>query len=142
MGISVGATFKHRFVIDTAAMQAFASLSNDRSSIHTNDAFARERGYERAIVYGGLLLAHLSHVLGTKLPGDLGTSVHWEINYRHPLYVGEEAVLTITVDHVSAAMELVQAKFTVHRGDRLVASGKTQSFVPASNIEDVPMSSK
>ena len=138
MGISVGARFEHRFVIDDAAMQAFASLSNDRSSIHTNDAFARERGYQSAIVYGGLMLAHLSHVVGTKIPGDLGTSGRWEIDYRRPLYVGEEAVLTMTVDHVSRAMGLIQAKFTIHRGDRLVATGKTQSFVPASEIEDTP----
>ncbi len=132
--IAAGAAVEHRFTIDAAAMAAFAALSGDRSAIHTDEAFARSRGYQGVIVYGGLMLAQLSGVLGGKLPGDDGVSARWSIDYRSPLYVGEPAVLRLEVAHVSAAVGLVESRFTIHAGERLVASGKAQSLVPAERL--------
>lgn len=132
--IAVGAFVEHAFTVDATAMAAFAALSGDRSAIHTDDDFARSRGYEGVIVYGGLMLAQLSGVLGGKLPGDAGVSARWNIDYRSPLYVGEPAVLRLEVTHVSPAVGLVEGRFTIQAGDRLIASGKTQSLVPPEQL--------
>jgi acyl dehydratase len=130
MTIEVGSSCEHGFVIDDAAMQAFAALSGDRSAIHTDPVYARSRGYEGVIVYGGLMLAQLSYVVGNLLPGDKGISMHWSIDYRQPLYVGEPAVLAFEVAHVSDAAGLITSKFTIRAGDRIVATGKSQSLLP------------
>ena len=87
--LSIGDRVEHRFVVDAAAMAAFQALSNDHSRMHTEDGYARSRGAEGVIVYGGIMLAHLSHVLGSAIPGDHGVSTNWEITYHSPLYVGE-----------------------------------------------------
>jgi len=132
--IAPGAVVEHGFTIDAAAMEAFARLSGDRSAVHTDAAFARGRGYEGVIVYGGLMLAQLSAVLGGRLPGDLGVSTRWTIDFRQPLYVGEPAQLRLEVVHVSPGAGLIDCRFTIHAGERLVASGKTQSLVPAGQL--------
>jgi acyl dehydratase len=138
MPIAVGDTAEHRFVIGEAEMKAFAALSSDQSSIHVDDAYARSRGFERAIVYGGLMLAQLSRVLGSKIPGDHGVSTSWTVHYRRPLYVGEPALLRLEVTHTSPATGVIEAKFAILRGDVVLASGSTQSIVPRSEIAAEP----
>ncbi|MDO9337770.1 MAG: MaoC/PaaZ C-terminal domain-containing protein [Caulobacter sp.] len=126
----VGAVHEHPFVIDQAAMEAFATLSGDRSAIHTDEAYARAAGYRGVIVYGGLMLAQLSHVVGNHLPGSKGVSMHWSIDYRQPLFVDEPAVLRLEVVHVSEPARVLSGKFTIQTADRTIATGKTQSLVP------------
>ena len=115
-------------------MRLFERLSGDRSSVHTDDDFARSCGYEGPIVYGGIMTAKLSYMLGTLLPGDRGTSLRWQIDYRKPLSVGEPATIRLEVAGVSRSTRVVDGKFEIRTGEKLVATGKTQSIVPESDL--------
>lgn len=130
MSIAVGDRTEHEFAISADDMRWFAKLSGDTSLIHSDAEFARQRGFADVIVYGGLMLAHLSHVVGMKLPGPTGTSTRWSIDYRRPLYVDEQARIAFEVVGVSPGTGLVDGKFKIRAGDRLIASGTTQSLVP------------
>lgn len=136
MPTAVGDKARHRFVIDTAAMEAFRDYTGDDSLVHTDEAFARSRGFERVIVYGGLMLAHLSSVLGCLLPGRYGTSLKWSINYRRPLYVGEEAELSCEVTHVAPSVGVLEMSFRIVAGERVIATGSTQSIVPLDELAE------
>ncbi|MBI1406283.1 MAG: (R)-hydratase [Caulobacter sp.] len=136
--IAPGQVVEHPFIVDHRAMIAFAALSGDRSAVHVDPAFARARGYDDVIVYGGLMLAQLSYVVGTLMPGGDGVSVRWSIDFRGPLYVGELATLRLEVAHVSPGAGLVEGRFTIKAGERLVASGKTQSLAPTDRIAPDP----
>ena len=134
--IRVGDSVEHSFTITEDDMRLFQKLSADYSLIHTDSGFARERGFDGVIVYGGLLLAHLSHVVGQHLPGRKGTSASWSISYRAPLYVGETAALNLTVTNVSVAAGMVEGRYKITCGDRTIAKGQTQSIVPAGMLDD------
>jgi 3-hydroxybutyryl-CoA dehydratase len=134
MTLAVGDTVEHAFVIDDAAMRTFSALSGDSSAVHVDDVFARSRGFEGAIVYGGLMLAQLSFVLGSRIPGDHGVSTRWSIDYRRALYVGQQAVLRLEITDISPATGIVETKFTISAGGRVIATGKTQSLVPLEDL--------
>ena len=136
MSIRRGDRAEHTFVVDDDAMRWFQAMSKDRSRIHCDAEFARSRGYRDVIAYGGIMLAHLSHVLGEKLPGALATSTKWTITYREPLYVAEPANLLLEVTHVSKATGIVECKFRIVSMERLIASGSTQSIVPTDEIDE------
>jgi acyl dehydratase len=116
-----------RFVVTPRDMELFQQLSGDRSRIHVDPEYARGRGYRDKIVYGGIMLAQLSKLLGSEIPGDLGVSAHWSIDYRSALYVGEEAELALEVQHVSPATGLLQSVYVIRTEDRVIATGKVQS---------------
>jgi acyl dehydratase len=136
MSIRVGDCATREFVADEAAMRAFQALSGDQSRIHCDEAYAKSRGYDGVIVYGGIMLAHLSHLLGMKIPGTNGTSLAWTIKYHKPLYVGEKAAIELTVVNVSPATGVVESKFTIKTGDKRIASGTAQSIVPSETLAD------
>lgn len=131
----VGDFVEHGFSFDSEAMQTFAQLSGDRSAIHTDPDFARARGFRDVIVYGGLMLGQLSFVVGGLLPGDRGTSTRWTIDYRAPLYVGEQATLRLELTNVSESTGLVDAKFTIKTADRTIAKGVTQTLLPVADLD-------
>ena len=130
MTIAVGDRTEHIFSVSADEMRSFAALSGDTSLVHNDRDFARARGFDDVIVYGGLMLAHLSQVLGMKLPGPTGTSTCWTIEYRGPLYVGETATIAFEVVGVSPGTGLIDGKYTIHAAGRLVARGTTQSVLP------------
>lgn len=132
--IRVGDKAVRNFVVDEGAMQWFQRVSEDTSRIHCDPDFAHARGYEGVIVYGGVMLAHLSHLLGTAIPGQRGMSISWSIKYRDPLYVGESAIIEIEVVDVSPGTGVVESKFRVVAGEKLVANGKVQSIVPVEDL--------
>lgn len=134
MTVRVGDTASREFVVDEPAMRWFQSVSGDTSRIHCDPEYARTRGYEGVIAYGGIMLAHLSHLLGMKIPGANGTSIAWSITYRKPLYVGEPARVDIEVTDISEATGVVQCKFRIAAGTKVVANGTTQSIVPPSDL--------
>jgi len=136
MTIRVGDAAAYEFTIDEAAMRWIQSLSKDMSRIHADADFARKRGFKGVIAYGGIMLAHLSYVLGTHLPGRNGTSTKWTINYREPLYLDEPARLVLEITHVSKATGIVESKFRISSEDRTIATGTTQSMVPTEEVEE------
>ena len=135
MKIEMGAKATREFVVDEASMRWFQSVSEDKSLIHCDDEFARERGFKGVIAYGGIMLAHLSHILGTKLPGSRGTSTRWTIVYREPLYVDEPARIEFEIVNVSPGTGLVDGKYRILASERTIATGTTQSIVPVEDIE-------
>ena len=134
--IRVGDTTTHDFVVDLDAMQRFQAMSGDLSRIHCDAGFAQERGFSGIIAYGGIMLAHLSHVLGMKLPGPAGTSTKWTINYREPLYLGQPARITLEITFASRSTGIVEGKFRIAAQEKTIATGTTQSLVPREQIEE------
>jgi len=110
-------------------MEAFAALSDDRSLIHIHDAFAVRHGFREAIVYGGILVAKLSHCLGAHLPGPTGVSLEWAIRFHSPLYVGETAVFVAESRRFSAGVQVLELAFRVTCDDRRIASGTARSRI-------------
>jgi 3-hydroxybutyryl-CoA dehydratase len=117
------------FAIDAAQMQAFAALSGDFNPLHTDAAFARAKGLAGPVVYGGLLLAQVSRLLGMHLPGRDGMWTGIRMDFRSPLMVGEEAVLMGHVAEVSESVGLATLKVEIRAGGRLIAKGTADSVV-------------
>lgn len=127
--LSKGMTVRHNFVIDEEAMKAFIRLSGDNSCIHRSIQFAQQNGFKGRVVYGAMQVAHLSYLVGMLLPGDFSLATDWHISFHSPLYINESALLEAEVVHLSEAMRIAKLKFTIHVGERLIASGAAQSKV-------------
>ena len=50
-------------------MQSFEKISGDINPLHTDVNFATSRGFDGVVVYGGILVAQISRMVGMHLPG-------------------------------------------------------------------------
>ena len=118
-------TVSHHFTVTEQDMTAFANISGDMNPLHCEPAFAERRGFHGVVVYGGLLIAQLSRLVGMELPGRDAIWSSLDIQFRNPLYVGEAASLEAQITHLSHATHTIQVKFRIMAKSRLVARGET-----------------
>jgi acyl dehydratase len=124
-----GQTFSHNFMISESDMAGFQRMTGDNSLIHTDSNFSQNHHFEKPIVYGALILAHLSGFLGTKIPGAHGLSVGWNIQFIKPLYTEEHARIEAIIHHVSLSTRLITLNFNVLRREEILAKGKVETLM-------------
>lgn len=118
------------FRVSRAEMEAFAAVSGDYNPLHCDEAFARRRGFGGCVVFGGLLIAKVSRLIGMELPGRDGLWCSVQMEFAAPLIVGESARLNAVVTHISQATRGITLKLTVTSGANAIACGKALVKLP------------
>jgi acyl dehydratase len=114
------------FSVSAQQMRQFAELSGDFNPLHTDDVFARAKGFDGAVVYGALLVAKVSHLIGMQLPGRDSVWASVSLDFRKPLYVGQTAQVEGVVDEVSESTGLVVLKLTLRAAGKVLAKGRAE----------------
>ena len=104
-----------RIVVGERNTRAFAELSGDQNPIHVDDDSARRFGFPRRVAYAGVLLAEISRIIGTRLPGPGALCLSYQFDFKAPVFVGEAVVFESVVAHVSPAAGAVLVKFVARR---------------------------
>lgn len=124
--LQAGASARVEFTVTPEDMVAFAALSGDHNPLHTDDAFARAKGFEGAVVYGALMVAKVSQLIGMRLPGRDSVWASLAMDFRKPLFVGQAAEVEGTVAEVSASTGMVVLKIVVRAGGKALAKGQAE----------------
>jgi 3-oxoacyl-[acyl-carrier protein] reductase len=101
----------------------FARVSGDQNPIHLDEDAAREYGFSQPVCHGAILLAEISRIIGTELPGGgaFWTDVH--LDFARPLYWDETVSIEVEVVQSSPSLNMVKLKFDISRGDTKVLGG-------------------
>ncbi len=126
MSIEEGKTAHFSVSFDDAAMKSFRALSGDHNPVHFDAAEAKKRGFKGPIVYGGLMVAAVSRLLGQELPGAGCVWQSLSLEFVAPLYVNQNADVTGTVNYVNPDLGLFQVKINIVSGGLEIARGKAQ----------------
>jgi 3-hydroxybutyryl-CoA dehydratase len=110
-------------------MEAFAALSHDRNPLHWDTGFAQAAGFSGPVVYGGLLVAMVSRMLGSELPGPGCVWHSVTLQFREPLYPDEPARCDARVIHWNEDLKVIRLAVEIRAADRLVASGEVQAIL-------------
>jgi len=114
------------FSVTPQQMLQFAEISGDFNPLHTDDAFARAKGFDGAVVYGALMIAKVSQVIGMRLPGRNSVWASVSLDFRKPLYVGQAAQVEGLVTAVSASTGMIELKLTVRAEGKVLAKGTAE----------------
>ncbi len=117
------------FSVSPEQMRAFAELSGDFNPLHVNDAFARSKGYEGCVVYGALLVAKISQLIGMRLPGRDAVWASLSFDFKRPLYVGHEAEVEGTLANVHRATGLLELALVLRSNGRVLGKGKAEVVI-------------
>ena len=119
-----GTTESLEFSVSPEDMRAFRRLSGDTNPLHDDRAFAIRRGFKGVVVYGSLIVAQVSRLLGTVLPGPGCVWHSLSLRFRNPLYVGVPARLYGTVTYANDSLGLLKLALRVEAAGRLIADGE------------------
>jgi len=109
-------------------LSSFAALSPDDAPLHRDVDFARERGYSGVVVFGLLVAAPFSGMLGDQLPGPLTVLHTMKFGISAPVYVDEVISYRAEVKQVSRSTGAVVIELSAHRAEsgEVVLRGQAQ----------------
>jgi acyl dehydratase len=124
--LSEGLQMTVDFSVTPQQMLQFAEISGDFNPLHTDDAFARAKGFDGVVVYGALMIAKVSQLIGMRLPGRNSVWASVSLDFRKPLYVGQAAQVEGIVTAVSASTGMIELKLTVRAEGKVLAKGSAE----------------
>lgn len=117
------------FIVTSADMEAFSRLSGDCNPLHMNVNYARQLGFDGPVVFGGLIVARISCLIGMHVPGRGGLWTGLKIDFRNPLYVDEPAEITGEITHLSEATKMLSLKLRILAGERRIATASAETMM-------------
>ncbi len=124
--IDVGMERSFRHTVTEQDQDRFATLSGDRSPLHTDEVYASGTSYGRRIVYGMYLGALTSRLIGMHLPGRRSLCLAQSLEFTAPVYIGDEVEVSGEVRQKQESTKTLVLRVTIFAGeDRvLVVRGK------------------
>ena len=129
--IEVGQRVSERVGLDQEKLDRFVAFSGDAAAAHTDDAFARKLGFPRRIVHGFLVSSVFSRLLGMRLPGERSVIQQLRINFRKPVFPGDEIEAAVEVTKVVPSVRVVVLALTAERDGETILDGTAQCIFPS-----------
>ena len=119
--------YHHLFVVTQEVYDAFQKCSSDRNPLHTDQEFARSKGFPECVMYGNILNGFVSYFIGMLLPSPDVIIHSQDIAYKNPVFMGDELDFTAKVEDISEAVKAVMFKFAFrNQRGKIVAKGHVQ----------------
>jgi len=113
--IGLTSTFTRRITLDDVLR--FKLLSGDANKLHYLPSYAQNNGFENPVVYGVLIEAFISNLIGNKLPGDGALWVDHDINFLEPVYVNDIITISAFVATMNDATKIIKLYIDVINQD-------------------------
>jgi len=127
MIFEVNTIFRQEYIVTEAVYNGFIDVFHDRNPLHTNEEFARAKGFRGRVMHGNILNGFLSCFVGEALPTKEVIIHTQEIQYKLPVYLHDKLSFEAIVDGVYESVKTVEFKFTfLNTEDKVVAKGKIQ----------------
>ena len=119
--------YKHQFVVSDEVYDAFQKCSGDFNPLHTDETFARSKGFPYCVMYGNILNGFVSYFIGMLLPTQEVIIHSQEIAYKNPVFKHDVLDFTAKVSDISEAVQTVEFKFIFRNASgKVVAKGLVQ----------------
>jgi len=116
--------FETRFVVTKKIYDGFIQLFNDRNPLHADEVFAFDKGFKGKVMHGNILNGFLSYFIGECLPIKNVIIHSQEIQYKNPVYLNDELLLTAEIYDIFESVNIVEIKFVFTNSDLVkVAKG-------------------
>jgi len=125
--IYVGLKEEFRVTVTADMLTQFCKMTGDVNPLHTDEDFAKEKGYASNVAYGMLTASFLSTLAGVYLPGERSLIHSVESKFTKPVYVGDILTVSGQVMECNEMFSVFTMKTTiVNQNGEKVLRGKMQ----------------
>jgi acyl dehydratase len=122
-----GNEYREVFSLTEDVYKAFQACSRDMNPLHTDEVFAKNKGFRSKVMYGNILNVFLSYFIGEGLPTKDVIIHSQEINYKKPVYLNDTLALKAMVSEIHESVNAVVFKFSFsNQLSEIVAKGNIQ----------------
>ncbi|MFX1607119.1 MAG: acyl-CoA dehydrogenase family protein, partial [Promethearchaeota archaeon] len=134
--IEVGEKAESTMIVSDEHIDLYAQMSGDYNALHMDDEYAATTMFGRRIAHGPIGGALVARVIGTQLPG-LGTlAFNMKVNFKAPVYPGDEIKAVVEVTEKVPESNLCRLKFDVYNNDGVVVMDGYANVMPPIKQQD------
>ena len=111
--ISAGQQERFSVTVTEEMMAKFLDITGDVNPLHTDDAFAKEKGVPQRVTYGMLTASLISTLGGVYLPGKYCLIQGVEVRFAKPVYIGDVLEVTGEAVKVDTDLRYLEIKVTI-----------------------------
>lgn len=127
--LTVGAGARAARIVTEADILAFAAASGDMNPVHFDEDYAATTRFGTRIAHGMLTAAHISALIGMRLPGPGSVYVSQSLSFRRPVKIGDSVTTTVEITAIDAAKGLVTLSTACSVGGKAVVTGEAVVLV-------------
>jgi len=116
--------------VSSSDVIGFAEVSGDRNPIHLSEHFAARTPFKTRIAHGLYTASLISAVLGTRLPGPGAIYLSQTLNFKAPVRIGDEVLVTVTVEELMEKGKRARLSCVCEVDDTVVLEGEATVKVP------------
>jgi len=122
-----GDKYEIKFHVTPNIYNGFITVFNDKNPLHTDEKFAKEKGFKGAVMHGNILNGFLSYFIGECLPNKNVIIHSQQIDYKLPVYLNDHLILQATIINYSESVNVYEFGFHfINSENKKVAKGKIQ----------------
>lgn len=111
MDFTLNQIFTQNYCVSSEVYDNFQKCSKDFNPLHTDEEFAKNRGFESKVMYGNILNAFLSHFIGECMPTK-DVIIHSQtISFKNPVFLNETLEFKATVSGIFEAVNAIEFKY-------------------------------
>jgi len=95
--INIGDTAEIKHTITQIDIEKFVDLTGDDNKLHVDEDYASTTSFKKPVAHGMLGASFISTLIGTKLPGDGALWYAQNLEFLHPVRIGDELRITAEV---------------------------------------------
>ncbi|MFQ5675325.1 MAG: MaoC family dehydratase [bacterium] len=95
--LKVGDKAQLKKVFTEEDLEKFSQICTDRNPLHFDDDYAQSTLFGKRILPGMLTASLFSGLVGNHIPGTGGIYLGQTLNFRKPVYIGEEVTATAEI---------------------------------------------
>jgi 3-hydroxybutyryl-CoA dehydratase len=117
----------HIFRVTEDVYTSFQICSGDMNPLHTNEAFAQNKGFKERVMYGNILNAFVSFFVGECLPTNEVIIHSQDIAFKQPVYLKDELHFEAEIEGIYESVNTIEFKFKFsNQYNKVVAKGHLQ----------------
>ncbi|MGC8637564.1 MAG: MaoC family dehydratase [Athalassotoga sp.] len=128
--IEIGQNFESDITVTDEMVKEFAKITGDNNPLHLDEEFAKKTQFGKRIAHGMLVASLISKVLGRDFPGPGTVYVSQFVQFRKPVYIGEDVKIRIEVKDKKVEKRRLILNTTVMAGGRTVITGEAEVYLP------------
>lgn len=115
------------FRVTEEVYKSFQICSGDMNPLHTNEAFAQNKGFKERVMYGNILNAFVSYFVGECLPLKDVIIHSQDIAFKLPVYMNDELRFESVIEGIYESVNTIEFKFKfTNQNNKVVAKGHVQ----------------
>lgn len=122
----IGQVFSFKKIITDLDGNIFVKLTGDFNPIHSDNEFAKKKGFARKIVHGMLAGSFFSNLIGMYCPGKHSLYLSQTLNFKKPIFYGDEVTVQGEIVSKNDATKIITLKTEILKDKEKVIIGEAK----------------